>query len=354
MNVSIVGLAGSGKTTLFNAMVRGSVHTAGKREANVATIHVPDPRFDRLVEMYHPKKQNPANVQFTDTPGAGAGEGLGKEFLPHVRAADTLVEVVRCFENPDLAQPAPQPGRDLGTIHSELILTDLQIVETRLEKLRDPRYKSKRTAIEQFEEQAMQKLFECLEAERPASMADLTEEERKAIRSIELVTGAPRLVVLNVTEESLAQPDECARAAGRACQEGHLESLALSARVEAEISQMEKDDEAEFLKEMGLDEPARARLIRKVYDLLGLMSFFTVGPDEVRAWTIHKGDNAVEAAGKIHSDLARGFIRAEVFHYDDLMAAGSEDAVKAKGLLRLERKEYIVQDGDILHVRFKV
>nr|MDQ2732975.1 DUF933 domain-containing protein [Armatimonadota bacterium] len=233
----------------------------------------------------------------------------------------------------------------------ELILTDLQIVETRLERLRDPRYRSKRTSIELFEEQAMQKLFDCLEAERPASAANLTEEEQKAIRSVELVSASPRLAALNVTEEA---PDAASKEATAACEAAGLEHLSLCARVEAEISQMEKEDEAEFLAAMGLSEPARARLIRKVYDLLGLMSFFTVGPDEVRAWTIRKGQSAVEAAGKIHSDLARGFIRAEVFSYDELMDAGSEDAVKARGGLRLERREYIVQDGDIMHVRFKV
>jgi len=354
MNVAIVGLSGAGKTTLFNALVRGSASTSGRREANVATIHVPDSRFDRLVEMYNPKKVSPATVQFTDTPGSETGQGLGKEFLPHVRAAETLVEVVRCFENPALAQPAPQPIRDLDAIHAELILTDFAIVETRLERLRDPRYRSKRTAIEQFEEQAMQKLYDCLEAERPASAADLTEEERKAIRSVELVTAVPRLVVLNAPEDELTAPGEAVLTAIDSCKAAGLDWLLLCASVEAEISQMGKEDEAEFLAAMGLEEPARARLIRKVYDLLGLMSFFTVGPDEVRAWTIHKGQNAVEAAGKIHSDLARGFIRAEVFSYDDLITAGSEENVKAEGLLRLERREYVVQDGDILHVRFKV
>jgi len=354
MNVSIVGLPGSGKTTLFESLVRGVVQSSGRREANVATIHVPDHRFDRMVEMYHPKKESPANVQFTDTPGGDAEHGLGKEFLPQVRSADVLVEVVRVFDNPALPTPAPNPVRDLSTIHAELILTDLAIVDTRLTRLRDPKFKSKRTAVEQFEEQAMAKLYDCLEAEKPASAAGLTEEEQKAIRSVELVSATPRLVVLNVTEEDLSTPGDALKSAIAACEASGQEYLVLSARVEAEISQMEKDDEAEFLAAMGLKEPARARLIQKVYELLGLMSFFTVGPDEVRAWTIRKGQNAVEAAGKIHSDLARGFIRAEVFSYDTLMAAGSEEAVKAAGQLRLERKEYTVQDGDILHVRFKV
>ncbi|MBI3946458.1 MAG: redox-regulated ATPase YchF [Armatimonadetes bacterium] len=364
MQVGIVGLPASGKTTLFNALTRGSAATAtygGRTEVNVGVITVPDSRVDWLADLYRPRKVSPASIEFID--GMGGQEarerrsGLGADFYATVRKSEALAVVVRAFE--DEAVPHPKgrldPVADAHEVISELILADLGVVERRLERLEKESRGAKADrarALRQVE--VFQRLREALESERAVGEVGLSEEEREAIREVELLTEKAVALVLNVGEEQLARPPESAERLAEYARERGYACLSLSAKVEAEIARLDPGEEAEFLEAMGIEEPGRSRFIRVCYEALGLTSFFTVGEDEVRAWTIRKGTAAVAAAGKIHTDLARGFIRAEVIPFERLREAGSWNAAKEKGFLRLEGKEYRVQDGDIFHVRFQV
>lgn len=367
MKVGIIGLAQTGKTTLYNALTRSQVelNRFGGTEVSVGMISVPDPRFTYAVEKCHPKKVSPATIEFTEG-GAriergerqGQGDKFGSDFFAAVRNMDALILVVRAFDVPDVAPPPGgiNPLLEAEKISEELLLADLTVVETRLEKLEKARQQKRQTNAEAAEHQVLDRIKMHLESMQPVRTLTLTDDESRSIRSYAFVSGKPLIIAANIGENDVSQtiPDILLPLAEYTKQLG-VPLVSLCARVEAEVAQMAPEEEREFLEAMGIAEAARDRLIRAAYDALGVMSFFTVGEDEVRAWTISKGTNAVTAAGTIHSDLARGFIRAEVMSFEDFQEAGGcwEEA-KALNKMRLEGKEYLVKDGDILHVRFKV
>ncbi|MGQ9887656.1 MAG: redox-regulated ATPase YchF [Aggregatilineales bacterium] len=357
MRLGIIGLPNCGKTTIFNALTGSSLETGavsgGRFEVHTAVVNVPDPRVDRLSALYKPRKTTYAQVTYVDIAGLDKGVaegGLKGQFRNELAQVDGYLHVVRAFA--DEAVPHPyetvDPARDLDILDAEFLLTDLITVENRLNKLRaelrvkgrgvDPAVPAEVDLMDMFKAQ--------LEAERPLRDLDLTPDQRKAVRGYGFLTLKPTLVVLN-TDES--QSD-----IALAYDHAHTRVVALQGKIEAEIAQLDPDDAALFMAEYGIAERSAARVIRLSYELLAIQSFFTVGEDEVRAWSIPVGATAPEAAGVIHSDLQKGFIRAEVMKYDDLVAAGSEAALKAAGKFRLEGKEYIVKDGDIVHIRFNV
>lgn len=344
MKVALVGFRGSGKTSVFNALTGQSADTGfGKKGSNLGRIQVPDARLDALTEIYHPKKTTHAEIQFVDAAGPDethSGTGLDAGLVAVIREADALVHVVRGFKSAMLTK-APNPAGDLSAFEDELILTDLVQIEKRIERLK----KEKRGP----ELDLMEKLKAHLESEQALRRLELTEEERQACSGFAFLSMKPMLVVLNQAEDDLGNdpPGDMVEAA----QERKVELLALCATIEAEIQAMEPDDQKAFLADLGLTEPVRARFIRAAYHLLDLISFLTSGEDEVRAWTIRRGLTAKQASGKIHSDIERGFIRAEVTAYADFIELGTEAKVREAGKLRLEGKDYVVQDGDIMHVR---
>jgi GTP-binding protein YchF len=362
MKVAIVGLDLAGKTTLFHALTRGqaAAGAAGWTDRSlVAVVEVPDRRMDALVEMYHPRKVAPAAVEFIDGAGTAAtGEKsrFGPQFLADIRSSDALVHVIRAFENPAAPVERPlDPLADAKQLAYELILADLDLVEKRLERLeKQAKGKPKGTGAAP-EADVLARLRDHLEAELPVAAMALSAQEREAVQHLEFLSDKPMVLVANIAEEGVGAADRPLLAPLREhAERTRMPLLDVCAKVEAEVAQLPPEEEQAFLEALGIQESGRYRLIRTVYDLLGLISFFTVGEDEVKAWTIRRGDNAVTAAGKIHSDLARGFIRAEVIPYEALMAAGSEKGARAAGHYRLEQKPYIVKDGDILHIRFSV
>ena len=367
MKVGIIGLPQTGKTSLYNALTRGAVelNKFGGGEVSVGTISVPDERFDYAVQMYTPKKVTPASIEFTEG-GAriergeaqGRGDKFGNDFFAAVRNMDALILVVRAFS--DTTVPVPDSGvnplREAEKILEELLLADLTVIESRLEKLEKARLQKRQTNAEAAEEQVLNKIKGHLEGMQPVRSLALTEDEARSIRSYAFVSQKPLILVANIGEEEVGG-DPPARVGPLAeyAEAQQTPIVLLCAKIEMEVAQMEPDEEREFLEAMGIPEAARDRLIRAAYAALGLICFFTVGEDEVRAWTIVQGTNAVGAAGAIHSDLARGFIRAELMSFHDFRAAGGcWDEARAAGKMRLEGKEYLVKDGDILHVRFKV
>jgi len=360
MELGIIGLPTSGKTTIFNALTGSDRPTAaastGKIEAYSAVVDVPDARVDRLNAMFNPRKTAYAKVTYIDIAGLDQGmskSGISGQIRNQIATMDAFVHVVRAFENDLVAHPLSSidPQRDLDLLHEETLLVDLVTVENRLERI-DEGLKKGGRAEERQMLQAQQPLFErlkeALESEMPLRDLDLTKEEKDSLAGFGLLSLKPTLVLLN-TGEDLIPAEELV-------QYDHKQTMLLSlqGKLEMEIGQLE-DDEAEiFMDEFGIQELGRSRVIQASYDLVGVHSFFTVGEDEVRAWTIHRGDNAVEAAGAIHSDLARGFIRAEVINYAELIEVETMAAARKAGKLRLEGKDYTVQDGDILHIRFSI
>lgn len=362
MQIAIIGLPNSTKTTIFNALTRGDLETtafsSGVFDVHTATVDVPDERIDRLSAMFKPRKTTYAKVTYADiaglAKGVGAG-GLSGPLLNTLSQSDALLHVVRAFEDPDVAhsEGSVDPCRDLAIMDGELQLSDMIIVERRIERLQAG-LKKGGDKLQKAKDEAELALFlrlnETLNAGAPLRDMELTPAEAKSLRNYGLLTLKPMLVVLNVGDQAADAAVESL------CNYRHRHTTvsALQGRIEMELAQMPPEDAAEFLAGYGIAEPGLNRVIRLSYTLLGLHSFFTVGEDEVRAWTIPVGAPAVEAAGVIHTDLARGFIRAEVIAYDALSAAGNLVAAKAKGLLRLEGKEYVVQNGDILNIRFNV
>jgi GTP-binding protein YchF len=351
VQVGIIGLKFTGKTTLFNVITGAGVPTGqGGVDPNRAMGTVPDPRLDFLSGLYQPKKTVHVQVEWVDVPGFNPGPGQdgareATRFLEHARRVDALAQVVRCHDG---GYGDPDPEGELATVSLELILADLQIVEKRLEKLdKERRLKGK---TEQPLEPALFARFKAqLESERPLRELDLTADERRIVSGYSLLTLKPLMVVLNHAEgeDPPADVAAAARASG-------AEVVSLCAAVEEELAELEPEEAREFLDDLGIEESAAHRMIRAAYAALDLHSFFTVGPDECRAWTVRRGALAPTAAGVIHSDLERGFIRAEVCAYDDLVAAGNHPAAKAAGKVRLEGKGYEVQDGDIIEIRFNV
>ncbi|HET6440700.1 MAG TPA: DUF933 domain-containing protein [Anaeromyxobacter sp.] len=343
MKAGLVGYAQSGKTTLFNALT--GLHAGARSQVNLGAIKVPDPRVDALSAVFRPKKTTYAEMRFVDVPGPkGKGSGLDGESLRALAEVDAFCLVVRGF--PGLDGSRADPVRELSDFDAELVLHDLGIVEKRLDRMRKEHGKG----TGEFHE--LERLNAHLEQGGPLRAMTWSDAEEKELSHYDFLSRRPLLVAVNVAEEAAAgppAPEVVASAAARSAQ-----VLALCAAVEAEIAQLDPAEQPEFLKSLGLAEPARARFLSAAYRLLDLISFFTVGEDEVRAWPIHRGDRAPRAAGRIHSDLERGFIRAEVVHYDEFMAVGSEARARQEGKLRLEGKEYLVRDGDILNIRFAI
>ena len=341
VKVALVGFRGSGKTSVFNALTGESADTGfGKKTANLARIQVPDSRVDRLSQIYQPKKTTPAEITFVDVAGPKerAASGLEAQLVGQIREADALALVIRAFDNPAL-EADPDPAQELSAFDDELVLTDLVQIEKRLERLR----KEKPTR----ELALLEKIAVELESGKAIRRQNLDAPEIQMLSGFAFLSQKPLLVVLNHDEGSSDAPEPLSAAA----KERNLEVVPLSAPIEAEIMAMEPEDQQAFLADLGLEQPARARFIQAAYHALDLISFLTVGEDEVRAWTIRRGTKAQPAAGKIHSDLERGFIRAEVTPAAVFLELGSEAKVKEAGKLRVEGRDYVVQDGDIMHIR---
>lgn len=365
MKVGIIGLPQSGKTTLFNALTRGEGSPAGGgSSAMVSVVPVPDPRYDFAVALFSPKKRTAASIEFTDgaaqiTGGERGGQKFGSDFFVGIRSVDALIVVLRAFETPSIPPPdgGLDPLREYSAITEELLLGDLQVVESRLERI-EKQLKTRKSGTpspEVSEREVLLKIKETLDSFKPVASLALNEDEVKIVKNFDFLTGKPLIGVVNINEGDLGTTVGLALLEplrAKCAEEGNA-LIALCASAEQEVAQLEESEQREYLDALGIEEPARNLLIRAAYTALGLMSFFTVGEDEVRAWTVRKGATAVEAAGRIHSDLARGFIRAEVMAFSELMSAGTWEAAKAAGKLRLEVKDYPVKDGDIVHIRHK-
>ena len=357
MRIGIVGLPSAGKTTLFNLLTEGHVETvSGKMEAHLGSAKVPDRRIDFLSDMYKPRKTIYAQIEFVDVPGLARGsaaKGGVNQFMAGVREADSIIQVVRAFDDPLVPNPegSTNPVRDAELLHTELLFSDLEIVEKRIERLEGGK-KGKENPIEL---PALKKCQEILESEGRIGSIDWTLDEQAALRDYGFLTEKPVILVANVGEESLSTDDYPGKAElAEYARTKDIPLLTVSARTEQEISELPDEERDAFLNDLGVTESGIERLARAAYAQLGLISFFTVGEDEVRAWTIHQGTEAKRAAGKVHSDIERGFIRAEVVSYEDLRRLGSMAKVREQGLFRLEGKDYLMKDGDIVNFRFNV
>lgn len=363
MKLGIVGLPNVGKSTMFNSITKAGAECANYPfctiEPNVGVVPVPDERLEKLTKMYHPQKTTPAVVEFVDiaglVKGASKGEGLGNKFLSHIRETDAIVEVVRCFNDSNVVHidGSVDPIRDIETINLELIFADIETVNKRLDKA-----KKNLKADKKYQEEInlLEKIKENLENGISARALEFNEDEQILVKDMFLLTIKPILYVANISEEQIenAENDEMVLKVKEYANQEKAEVIPLCVKMEEELSGLEDSDKKEMLEALGLEESGLDKVIKRSYDLLGLMSFLTAGEPEVRAWTIKKGTKAPQAAGKIHSDIERGFIKAEVVSYDDLIREGSMIAAKEKGLVRSEGKEYIMQDGDIVLFKFNV
>lgn len=354
MRIALIGLANSGKTTVFNALTGSTIETAayssGQIEPNLALVKVPDERLDVLTQMYTPRKTTYADVQYVDVAGISSdtpGQGLPPALLNYISTADALLHVVRAFSDETVPHPAGtvDAARDVATLDLELAFSDLGIIERRLTRLQAEINKmaARDRELRLAERDLLERLQAALENDTPIRNVAISEDEARMIRGYQFLTAKPMLIVINIDEGQLNDPPPI--------NYPHQQSavVALAGQIEAELAQLEPADAQAFMDDLGIQQPARNRVISLSYDLLGLISFLTAGPDEVRAWTIRRNTPAVEAAGAIHSDLQRGFIRAEVVAYTDLIRAGSMNEAKKQGVVRSEGKQYIVQDGDICH-----
>lgn len=361
LSVGIVGLPNAGKSTLFNALTRAGAVVGNYPfttiEPNTGVVPIPDVRLEQLAAIFNPPRVIPTTVTFTDIAGlvrgASRGEGLGNQFLGHIRETDAIALVVRCFDDGDVThvEGSVDPVRDIDLLELELQLADLESVGKRLDKTERTSRLQKDKAEEELE--VLRRVREHLDAGQPVRTLGLSPEQRGAFRDLFLLTAKPILVVANVDEND---PTGAAvlRAVEERAERSGGEAVAVSARIESELSELDADDQRDFLASLGLAEPGLNRLARSAYHLLELLTFFTAGEKEVRAWTVRRGETAIDAAAEIHTDFAKGFIRAEVVAAADLIAAGSNAAVREQGRLRLEGRDYLVQDGDVMHFRFNV
>jgi ribosome-binding ATPase len=362
VQVTIVGLPGSGKSTVFNALTGGHAETGGysggRATPNIAVVKVPDERLDRLSELFHPKKTTPADVTYVDVaiPAGAAREGtIQPDVLAQIRNADALLHVARAFDAGTAERPA-DPWRDVEELELEFTVADLTVVEKRLEKLRTSGRHGSTAEREQnaLEEALLDRLLPHLSDGKPLRSFSLDADEERRLRGYRFLTQKPVLVVLSIDEGQLGEATSLEEEGRAGFAQPSTDVAALAGKIEAEIAQLPEEDAKLFMEDLGIAEASRGRVIRLTYELLGLFSFFTAGEDECRAWTLSRGDTAVDAAAAIHSDLARGFIRAEVVKYEDLMACGSMAEARKRGVLRSEGKAYAVQDGDVIQVLFNV
>lgn len=364
MKLGIIGLPNVGKSTLFNALTGGGAQSANYPfctiEPNVGIVPVPDSRLDKLAEMYSPELYTPATIEFVDiaglVKGASKGEGLGNKFLSHIRDVDAVIHVLRCFDNDDIihVEGSIDPIRDLDEINLELILSDMEVLERRIDKTRKLMKGDKTLAGELS---VLEKVYSGLSDGKTARSIELDDSEKEYLSDVNLITAKPVIYAANVSEDDAAAVSDSNEYYKKVCEAAKAEGaevIPVCAGIEAEIAELEPEEKEMFLAEMNIEESGLSKLIKKSYSLLGLISYLTAGPKEVRAWTIKKGTKAPQAAGKIHSDFERGFIRAEVVSFDDLTSCGSMAAAKEKGLVRSEGKDYVMNDGDVVLFRFNV
>lgn len=364
MQLGVIGLPNVGKSTLFNAVTAAGAQAANYPfctiEPNVGVVAVPDPRLDALARMYAPEKVTPAAIEFVDIAGlvrgASRGEGLGNRFLSHIREVDALVHVVRCFDDGDIVHVdgSVDPARDVETINLELTFADMETLEKRMERTGKQAKSGEKKVKDELE--ALKRLYAHLESGQPARTFAQTDAEADLVKSLFLLTSKPTLYAANIGEDDIADGASLplVQSLEEIAQKEGSRVLVISARLEEEIASLPMEERAEFLEAAGLTASGLDRLVQEGYALLDLISFLTAGPKEVRAWTISRGTRAPQAAGKIHTDFERGFIRAEIVPYETLMRCGSMQAVKEQGLLRLEGKDYVMQDGDVVLFRFNV